>query len=94
MIIHFYLRFSTKQGQDLYISGNIPELGYQNKTTTQPVLMKYKNNDFWEITIELASLPPDPVQYDYQVKMEDGSIVHEWARDRKIRITSRHDDLQ
>ncbi|HEY8733570.1 MAG TPA: 4-alpha-glucanotransferase, partial [Puia sp.] len=94
MIIHFYLRFSTRQGQDLYISGNIPELGYQNKMTTQPVLMKYKNNDFWEITIELASLPPDPVQYDYQVKMEDGSIVHEWGRDREVQITSRHDDLQ
>ena len=86
MKLHFYLRFSTRQGQDLFICGNIPELGYQNKLTTQPVLMKYKNQDFWEIIVELASLPPDPVMYYYQLKMEDGSIVHEWGNDRKFKF--------
>jgi 4-alpha-glucanotransferase len=94
MTIHFYLRFSTKQGQDLFICGNIPELGYQNKLISQPVAMRYKNPDFWEITIELASMPADPVQYYYQLKTEDGSIVHEWGNDREIHIDSRHDDLQ
>jgi 4-alpha-glucanotransferase len=94
MKIHFYLRFSTKQGQDLFICGNIPELGYQNKLNTEPVPMKYKNHDFWEVTVELASLPVDPVQYYYQLKIEDGSIVHEWGNDREIPITSRYDDLQ
>ncbi len=94
MKLHFYLRFSTRQGQDLFICGNIPELGYQNKLTTQPVLMKYKNQDFWEIIVELASLPPDPVTYYYQLKMEDGSIVHEWGNDRNIQISSKHDDME
>jgi 4-alpha-glucanotransferase len=93
MKIHFYLRFSTKQGQDLFICGNVPELGYQNKLTTQPVLMQYKNQDFWEITVELASLPVNPVEYYYQLRMDDGSIVYEWGNDREIRISSRHDDL-
>jgi 4-alpha-glucanotransferase len=94
MKIHFYIRFSTKQGQDLFICGNIPELGYQNKLITQPVVMTYKHSDFWEITVELASLPADLVSYYYQLKLEDGSIVHEGGDDREIRITSRHDDLQ
>jgi 4-alpha-glucanotransferase len=94
MRIHFYVRFSTKQGQDLFICGNIPELGYQNKLITQPVLMHYKNQDFWEITVDLASMPVDPVQYYYQIRMEDGSIVHEWGNDREIRISSRHDEYQ
>jgi 4-alpha-glucanotransferase len=94
MKIHFYLRFSTKQGQDLFICGNIPELGYQNKLTTQPVAMQYMNRDFWEFTVELASMPSEPVQYYYQLKMEDGSIVHEWGNDREIRITSRNDEYQ
>jgi 4-alpha-glucanotransferase len=94
MKLHFYLRFSTRQGQDLYICGNIPELGYQNKLITQPVLMKYKNQDFWEIIVELTSLPSEPVQYYYQLKMEDGSIVHEWGNDREIKISSKHDDMQ
>jgi 4-alpha-glucanotransferase len=94
MKLHFYLRFSTRQGQDLFICGNIPELGYQNKLTNQPVLMKYKNQDFWEVIVELASLPPDPVMYYYQLKMEDGSIVHEWGNDRTIQISSKHDDME
>src|ERR1700730_4784081 len=94
MRIHFYVRFSTKQGQDLFICGNIPELGYQNKLITQPVLMHYKNQDFWEITVDLASMPVDPVQYYYQIRMEDGSVVHEWGNDRQIRISSRHDEYQ
>ena len=94
MKIHFYLRFSTKQGQDLYICGNIPELGFQNKLNTQPVLMKYKNQDFWELSIDLDSQPADPVEYYYQLKMEDGSIVHEWGNDRDIRISSRHEEIQ
>jgi 4-alpha-glucanotransferase len=94
MKIHFYLRFSTKQGQDLFICGNIPELGYQNKLTTLPVVMQYKNPDFWEITVDLASMPVDPVSYYYQLRMEDGSVVHEWGNDREIQINSRNDDLQ
>src|SRR5579864_6452009 len=94
MKIHFYLRFSTKQGQDLYICGNIPELGFQNKLITQPVAMQYKNQDFWELTIDLASMPTDPVQYGYELKLEDGSIVHEWGNDRAFRLSSRHDDIQ
>jgi 4-alpha-glucanotransferase len=94
MKIHFYLRFSTKKGQDLFICGNIPELGYQNLLTTQPVPMNYKNTDFWEIEVELASLPAHPIHYYYQLKTEDGNIIYEWGNDREIRVSSRHDDLQ
>jgi 4-alpha-glucanotransferase len=94
MKIHFYLRFSTKQGQDLFICGNIPELGYQNKLITNPVRMQYKNSDFWETTIELAGLPSEPVRYYYQLGMEDGSVVFEWGNDREIPVATRHDDFQ
>ena len=94
MKIHFYLRFSTRQGQDLFICGNIPELGYQNLLTTQPVPMKYKNQDFWEIEVELASSPSDPIHYYYQLTTEDGNIIHEWGNDREIKVSSRHDDIQ
>ncbi len=94
MKIHFYLRFSTKQGQDLFISGNIPELGYQNKLVTQPVAMRYLNTDFWELTIDLASMPSGQIEYYYLLKMEDGSVVHEWGNDRSFRISSRHEEMQ
>ena len=94
MKIHFYLRFSTKQGQDLFIGGNIPELGYQNMLVTRPLAMQYKNPDFWEVVIDLASLPSDPIQYYYQLRTEDGSEVYEWGNDREICNTRRHDDLQ
>jgi len=94
MKIHFYLRFSTKKGQDLFICGNITGLGHTEKAVAIPVQMKYKNQDFWELTIDLASLPAQPVQYHYQVRMEDGSLVDEWGNDRLIQLSSRYNDFQ
>jgi 4-alpha-glucanotransferase len=94
MRIHFYLRFSTKHGQDLFISGNIPELGYTDNGKSQPVALKYKNPEFWELAIELDRLPEIPIQYHYLVMMEDGIMVDEWGNDREIIIPPRYSDLQ
>jgi 4-alpha-glucanotransferase len=94
MKIHFYLRFSTRHGDNLFISGNIPELGEADKASPVPVLMKYMNPDFWEIIIELSEIPKTPVLYHYQMKMADGSVVDEWGNDRKISVDPDNGDLQ
>jgi 4-alpha-glucanotransferase len=94
MRIHFYLRFGTKHGQDLFISGNIPELGFSDNGKSVPVAMKYKNPEFWELTVEMAGLPVNPIQYHYQVMLEDGILVDEWGNDREIIVPPRYSDLQ
>jgi 4-alpha-glucanotransferase len=94
MKIHFYLRFSTQQGQDLFICGNIPELGASEVKSTAPLLMSYKNQDFWETTIDLINPATESLQYHYQVRLGDGTVVDEWSKDRKIRISPGYDELQ
>ena len=87
MNIKFSLRFSTKPGQQLFICGNIPELGFQSKTTITPILMKYVNPEFWELSVDLAGMPDEPLNYYYQIAMDDGSTVYEWGNDRQIEMS-------
>lgn len=82
MKIQFYLRFHTKVGQSLWITGNIQSLG--NGDSSKALLMQYMNEEFWHATVE-----PDPneareIQYSYILKNEDGSLVAEWGNDRMI----------
>ena len=51
MKLQFYLHFNTKFGQQLWISGNIDELG--NNNPEKALLMGYLNEKFWHTTIEL-----------------------------------------
>jgi len=51
MKVQFYLRFHTKFGQSLLISGNTEELGNDDLSTA--LLMTYLNDEFWVATIEL-----------------------------------------
>ena len=58
--IHFYIRFSTRFGQALLLSGNIPSLG--NKQAGAAVLMQYLNDNFWYYTLELDNTADLPAQ--------------------------------
>ncbi len=57
--------------------------------------MKYKNQDFWEIIVELASLPSEPVFILLPVK--DGRwqvLFMNGEMTGNIQISSKHDDMQ
>ncbi len=83
MKLHFYLRFYTRHGQNLLISGNTEELGNGNKEDA--VEMNYLNNDFWYITIETKKKTlPKLISYKYLLKDENGALMEEWGHDRKI----------
>ena len=94
MKIQFYVRFSTKPGQRLFISGNIPELGHTEQAITEPVLMQYVNAECWHLSISLSQLPAEALNYHYQIGMEDGSTVHEWGDDREIHLATKFEDIQ
>ncbi len=82
MKIQFYLRFHTKLGQSLLITGNTAALG--NGDSSKALLMQYWNNEFWHITVELPSGTASAIQYSYLLKYEDGSLIAEWGNDRII----------
>jgi 4-alpha-glucanotransferase len=85
MKLHFYLRFNTKPGQALFVSGNLPELGLENtQKPALPVALRYMNADFWQLSVELLNKPHVPIRYHYLLQTEDGTWTSEWGSDREI----------
>ncbi len=90
MKLHFYVRFSTKPGQALYVTGNIPELGFEHAQKPPiPVALRYMNTEFWQLSVELMNKPHSPIQYHYGLTMEDGTMISEWGNDREIPATQK-----
>jgi 4-alpha-glucanotransferase len=85
MMIHFNLRYHTKFGQSLFISGNNDFLG--NDDTSRAVEMSYYNDDYWHIKIELPAGFDDTVLYKYFLKDIDGSEIFDGEDDRAIDLS-------
>ena len=87
MLIRFLLRFSTKPGQSLHLSGGITQLGNNDAALALP--MQYLNKDFWQAEIQLspADKHPDSFHYKYILHTESGEQVIEWGEDRLIELS-------
>ena len=86
MKVKFTIRFSTKFGQALFVSGNHIVLG--NNDFNKAVPLQYLNEEFWQGTIEIPSNDfsiPD-LQYRYILEDTDGMQVVEWGNDRIIQF--------
>jgi 4-alpha-glucanotransferase len=93
MKIQFYLRFSTKFGQSLAISGNTKALGNNHLKEAMP--LRYFNNEFW--TGEINVHPGDAVKilYNYVFIKEDGTSVIEFNDNKRVDISkSGTDEIQ
>jgi 4-alpha-glucanotransferase len=84
MTIHFYIRFYTRPGQSLAVTGNIEELG--NNTVEKAFPLTWLNNDFWTGSLTVNTQPAEPVHYNYIFKDTDGTSVIEWDDQKTIAI--------
>lgn len=85
MKIHFYLRFHTRFGQSLSVSGNIAELGNADPSLALP--MTYLNDEFWHVAITVKKKElRGPVTYKYILKNENGELIAEWGLDKLIEL--------
>src|SRR5436190_8685924 len=81
MILHFYLRYSTKFGQAVLVSGNIEELGHMDNSRS--FLLTYLNDQLWHGTVEIdAKGVTEPITYKYILQDEKGEQVPEFGDDR------------
>ena len=87
MILDFYIRFSTKYGQSLGVSGNADELGNDDPEQAFPLL--YLNDQFWygQVEIDPAKLA-GPLNYRYILRESDNGPMPEFGDDRVIDITN------
>ncbi len=74
----FRLRYDSRWGEELFLTGNTTELGHWNPDKAVP--MKYVGPGIWSVYVEThgrASLP-QPIEYKYfirendQIRWEDG----------------------
>lgn len=91
MIIHFSINFRTFWGQNLYISGSLPELGGGDPAKAVP--MNYYPGDFWKADIRLSSLEERRLTYKYLVKTTNGSNFYEAGCGRSIGLNSASREL-
>ncbi len=88
MRIEFYIRFSTRYGQSLLVSGNIKELG--NSIAENAFPLEYFNNDYWYGSIDVGeNVSTGEINYQYIFRKETGEEIIEWGNDRIIDTSSK-----
>src|SRR6187402_656112 len=87
MILTFFLRFSTKFGEALFVSGSHTALGADD--VTQAVPLQYFNDQFWQGQIEISdtSVESGNLEYRYILRQTDQTEILEWGNDRIIELS-------
>lgn len=80
MKVTFKINYKTNWGENLYISGNVPELG-ANKYS-QAIPMTYSDDGNWTATVEFDECKE--FSYRYYVLSGDKSYKTEWGHNRKF----------
>lgn len=87
----FYLRYHTKFGENLFITGNASALGKNNEL----VPLQYLNNDYWklETEISLTALNGKKLKYQYKLVTKNGEILDESHFIRKVALSSSYSNF-
>ena len=82
--ITFQLKFQTKFGQNLFITGNHPLLG--NGDIEKALPLQFLNEEFWSATIELdkKNIVDIDITYNYILKNADGITSFDWGNDKSF----------
>lgn len=80
----FKLRFHTRSGQSLWLTGNHPALGDNRPERALP--LRFLNHEFWEGVLEFPedAVPHAEIIYNYILRNVDGSQVEDCGDDRVI----------
>jgi len=85
MILHFYLRYATKFGQTLLVSGNTEALG--DNDLSRAFSLEYLNEQLWHGSVEIdPKLQDEPLNYKYILHNEKGEEILEFGDDRIVDI--------
>lgn len=85
LTIHFYIRYSTRPGESLHVSGNIDELG--NNDIHQSFALSYLDNQFWYGKVDADPSKHAKIRYGYLYKNENSELIHEGGHDRTVDIS-------
>ncbi|HVE61184.1 MAG TPA: 4-alpha-glucanotransferase, partial [Chitinophagaceae bacterium] len=84
MKIDFYLRFHTKYGEKIFITGNTFSLGQGDEKMAMP--MQFLNKDFWHVSIEVDPADQEILRYQYVYKNDKEEYLKEGEKQRIIEL--------
>jgi 4-alpha-glucanotransferase len=93
MRLTFQVRFRTRPGQDLFITGNHPLLGRGEVEHAVP--MNYLDPETWgvSLTVTTAEATDHEVTYNYILHEADGSLSYDWGTDKRLNLAQlSHDE--
>ncbi len=77
------VNYRANQNQEVYVSGNIDELGAWNEAKAVP--MKCVSESWWELSLDIQ---PKEVQYSFLI-VETGRVARrEWGKPHKLSLIS------
>ena len=82
MTINFYLKYHTRFGDLLFISGNNSWLG--DDDASKAIQLSWLNDDFWRLSIHLPDDFDDIIQYKYILREKDGFEIFDSEESRFI----------
>ena len=84
MRVHFYIRYHTKFGESLWVSGNTGQLGNKNKAHLVP--MQYLSDDYWKLELEIpcSEVENGLLEYKYFFKGGNEELISEYGYDRIV----------
>ncbi len=87
MKVTFRLKFHTRYGQGLFLSGNHELFGSGVPEAAIP--MQYLHESAWQISMELpdGSLPEGGIEYHYVLRESDGSFEQDWGMGRTLDLS-------
>lgn len=90
--LQFFIRFHTRYGQSLWLSGNTEELGMDDPAKALP--MEYLNDQLWQahIHVDKKFFQKNSICYKYYLKNPEGEWVGEWGHDRIVQEPRKHAD--
>ena len=86
MIIRFYLRYHTRFGQKICVSGNVAKLG--NNKAEDAFALSYLNEEFWYGTIEIpGKKEAEQINYTYLLRGEGSGDILDADKDRNVDLS-------
>lgn len=84
MKVNLYVRFSTRYGQSLFVTGNVAELG--SDVLPEAIPMQFFNEELWALSLDIPA-GSGLVNYRYVLREAEGNEVVEWGDDRSLDLS-------
>ena len=81
MVIQFYLKFTSKPGQSLFVTGNVSALG--NNDITKAIPLSYLNQNLWLGNIEFEN-DSNEIAYQYVLREADGTYQFDADKNKTL----------